>query len=272
MSIFDPLKRGPFREPAHVWLHEVRSQTGYTYHKTPRYADALAVSVWPSRGLAIYGFEAKIHRGDWLKELDSPEKSAPIQGYCDQWWVVATVGVVKEDEVPKAWGFYEIAGQKAICVRKAPENKKKKKLDLLFVASVLRNVSEGQNAIIQQAKLNAHEEATASCDGDVVASLRVRVAELSSDLNRSDREKSDAKRELAILKQAVRDFERGAGIDEGDIEAGRYLAAGRPSEAYRIGRVLQAKYGTRLLQQLEPVLDSLRSLSALENIHEETGT
>ena len=33
-----------------------------------RYADAIAMNLWPSRGLAVHGFEIKISRGDWQRE------------------------------------------------------------------------------------------------------------------------------------------------------------------------------------------------------------
>ena len=46
--------------------------------------------VWPSRGLYLHGFEIKVHRNDWLRELKNPAKAEEIAGYCHFWWVVAT--------------------------------------------------------------------------------------------------------------------------------------------------------------------------------------
>ena len=46
------LRAGPFREPAHAWLQEVRNGTGYS--RRARYADALAISLYPSRGRYVW--------------------------------------------------------------------------------------------------------------------------------------------------------------------------------------------------------------------------
>src|SRR5512137_2876743 len=65
-----------FKAPAFILLAGVRNQTGYT--RRVRTADALAVSVFPSRGLYAVGFEIKTDRGDWRRELADPEKSEEI--------------------------------------------------------------------------------------------------------------------------------------------------------------------------------------------------
>lgn len=144
-SVLNVLRAGPFREPAHVWLYELRNSTGYT-RAVPRYADALVTSVWPTRGIWFAGIEVKVARGDWLRELDDPTKSAEIQRFCDYWWVAAPKGVVKKEEVPEQWGFYEIDGKKAKAVKQAPRLEPEP-LDKSFVASIMRNASAGQEAI-----------------------------------------------------------------------------------------------------------------------------
>lgn len=68
-----------------TFLPQVRSATGWHRQRT---ADAIAMSVWPSRGLHLYGFEVKVSRSDWLKELRTPEKADEICAFCDFWYVV----------------------------------------------------------------------------------------------------------------------------------------------------------------------------------------
>jgi len=68
------------RPPAWAFLEKVRNGTGY--QRDARTADAIAMSVWPSRGLTLHGFEVKVVRGDWLRELRDPEKADEFFKYC----------------------------------------------------------------------------------------------------------------------------------------------------------------------------------------------
>jgi hypothetical protein len=87
-----------------VLLEEVAPATG----GGTRYADALAINLWNSRGHAIIGFEVKTSRSDWLRELKQPQKAEPIFRYCDHWNIVAPKGVVKDGELPPNWGLMEV--------------------------------------------------------------------------------------------------------------------------------------------------------------------
>ncbi len=68
------------------------------------------MNLYPSRGLEINGFEVKGSRQDWIKELKSPEKSAPVQRFCDRWWIVAPAGIIQPGELPPTWGQFENGG------------------------------------------------------------------------------------------------------------------------------------------------------------------
>jgi len=74
-----------------------------------RWADAVAMNLWPSRGMELHGFEIKVSRSDWLSELKNPEKSEPVQRYCDRWWIVCPAGIIKPGELPPTWGHYEVS-------------------------------------------------------------------------------------------------------------------------------------------------------------------
>lgn len=85
-----------------VCIPQVPSGTGLDKKTT---ADAVAMSLWPSRGLELHGFEIKVSRSDWLAELKKPAKAESISRYCDRWWLVADKGVANKDELPKGWGL-----------------------------------------------------------------------------------------------------------------------------------------------------------------------
>ena len=57
--------RARYVPPEWVILAEVRNATGFA--KTARYADAIAMSTYPSKGLDFHRFEVKVSRTDWQK-------------------------------------------------------------------------------------------------------------------------------------------------------------------------------------------------------------
>jgi len=145
-----------YPSPAYVLLPQVRNGTGFT--KRARTADAIAVSVWPSRGLYLTGFEIKVSRNDWRKELADPSKSVSIQKYCRYWYVVSPVDVVPIDEVPDAWGLIYVHKKKTTVQKQAPKLDEQPP-DMPFVCSVLRSASE---AMVTRDELRRHvDKATA---------------------------------------------------------------------------------------------------------------
>lgn len=82
---------------------EVGNDTGT---RATRHADAVSIGIWPSTGHAIHGFEIKISRGDWLRELADPSKSQEIFRFCHRWSLVTPAGLVAADELPPGWGHY----------------------------------------------------------------------------------------------------------------------------------------------------------------------
>jgi hypothetical protein len=130
-----------YKGSAWAFLQQVRNGTGY--QRNPRTADAVVMSLWPSRGLHLYGFEVKVHRGDWLKELRTPEKADEICTFCDFWYVV--VGdewIVQEGELPPTWGLIVPNGKKLTIKKEAPKLDPKP-IDKLLLASILRGCTKG---------------------------------------------------------------------------------------------------------------------------------
>lgn len=92
----------------------------------------------------MHGIEIKCSRSDWVKELRSPNKSAPIQKYCDRWWiVVGDENIVHKGELPPTWGLMipSPRGAKLVVKTQAPKLEAVE-LDRGFIASMLRRASE----------------------------------------------------------------------------------------------------------------------------------
>lgn len=119
-------------------MFEVRDAAGFAGNRS---ADAVAMNLWPSRGLAVHGFEVKVSRSDWQRELAAPEKSAAIQQFCDHWWIVTTPGIVKAGELPPTWGLQELHSGKLVVKVEAPKLVAAP-LTRGFMACMLRRASE----------------------------------------------------------------------------------------------------------------------------------
>lgn len=91
----------------YAFLTHVRSAAGFDANRT---FDAVAVSLWPSRGLALDVFEVKVSRSDWQRELSKPAKAEDACAVADRFWIVAPAGAVRSGELPPKWGLIEVTG------------------------------------------------------------------------------------------------------------------------------------------------------------------
>ncbi|KKM45479.1 hypothetical protein LCGC14_1560660 [marine sediment metagenome] len=140
--------------PKYCYIEEAANGTGS--HRG-RLADGLALAVWPSSGLWLYGFEIKVQRSDLLRELRDRQKWRAVGRYCDYWWLVVAAGVWrKTDDIPAAWGVMEAlpgnphAGSEwqrmdQLVPRRRPRRQESEPLDRPFIAAILRDgVRHGQ--------------------------------------------------------------------------------------------------------------------------------
>lgn len=178
-----------FAAPEWATMFEVAPRTG----GGTRYADAVAVNLWQSRGHAVHGFEIKVSRGDWLRELKDPSKAEEIQRYCDYWTIVAPKGVVADGELPPTWGLLEMRVDRLMQVKAGP------KLDAqpitrAFFASLMRRGHEGLDQVSAE-KLAAERTA-----------MHASIAE------RVEREVKLQTRELRRLNEHISKFEQETGL------------------------------------------------------------
>lgn len=86
-----------------------------------RRVDVVAFNLWHSRGYGLEGFEMKVDRRDWVREMRNPAKAEEsLYGYCDRWWLLTSPGVAQADEIPEPWGWIESAGERLMTRKKAP--------------------------------------------------------------------------------------------------------------------------------------------------------
>lgn len=183
--------RHVFPSPAHVLIPQVRNGTGHS-RKQARTADALALSVWPSRGLWMAGVEIKVSRSDWKKEFADPEKASEFIKWCHYWYVAAPVGVVPTAELPINWGLIEVEANTAKVVT-VPKSLEPEKPDLLLVCSLLRSFTE-------------HYTSNVDVSAKAEAEMKSVVETATFDL----------KYKLEDLQRKVDEFEKTAGVKIAD--------------------------------------------------------
>lgn len=200
--------RDRYPAQSYAFLTEVGNATGIY---TSRHCDVLVMSLWPSRGLEIIGFEVKVRRSDWMKELSQPEKAEAIAQYCDRWYlVVGDEEIVKDGELPKNWGLLvPRADGRLRCKMEAKLADPEPTPGRSFLAAVLRSVCA---QLTEEHKLE-QEYRRGFKDGA--------EEEAKKDWN---------KRDLETLKKQVFAFEKAAGLK---IEQGWQAGPEKVGEAVR---------------------------------------
>ena len=128
-----------FAAPAWATFRQVSNSTGFA---ASRSADAISMSLYPSRGLDVYGFEIKTSRSDWLREMKDPQKAEDMAQYCDFWYLaISDKKILKPAELPDTWGLLVRHGTTLRQV-KAAKRLETPGIDKPFVAALLRRANE----------------------------------------------------------------------------------------------------------------------------------
>ncbi|SFM09656.1 hypothetical protein [Pelosinus propionicus] len=187
--------RKRFTRPEWALFFEVGNGTA---GNLKRWADALAMNMYPSRGLAIVGFEIKVSRNDLKKELEQPKKAEAVGCFCNQWYLVVPKGLINgTDIIPAAWGILEY-NNGSLRQTKKPSELSCQPITKEFVAAILRRDDEAHAKNIAQQVQSLSEQR--------ITELRQRHEEnLKAERERmSERHKQ--------LWQSIKDFEKISGI------------------------------------------------------------
>lgn len=179
--------------PQYAFLPQVPDATGFQKRRT---ADAVAMGLWPSRGLELIGFEIKCSRGDWIRELRDPEKSDEIMAYFDRWYlVISDRKIVQNGELPPTWGLMLQRGKQTIIEIEAPKLTPTT-MDRIFFAAIMRRA----------ASVNPNTVA-------IEAAIKRTLAECSK--REKERQKHDddyRNGELERIRKSIEEFEAASGV------------------------------------------------------------
>lgn len=217
--------------PEHAIFFEVANGTGSNIR---RYADAVVMNLFPSRGLTLSGFEIKVSRSDWQRELKNPHKvEEGVFKYCDHWWVVALPEIVAIAELPPTWGLLVLT-DKGLRQSVAAPRLESQDMSRSFIAALLRRASEIDESAVNAMVQKKYDVRAAQIDGEVERRVKSRLREVEEKL------------------ATVKNIERQLGVSLTDWHA---------HEGY--GRLLKAMEATGIskswagLRQLAQTLDGM---------------
>lgn len=113
-------------------------------------ADYLALDTWGNYGPnphPLLGFEVKVSRSDYLREIKDLGKSAPFREVCAEWYMVVSDKAIVKDDLPEGWGLMVAAGDRLRCVRKSATNRHPSPMPRGLIAGFMR-------AAVTQARRN----------------------------------------------------------------------------------------------------------------------
>ena len=174
--------------PEWALFFEVANGTGSNIR---RYADAVAMNLFPSRGLTLHGFELKVSRSDWQRELKSPAKvEEGVFRYCDHWWVVAHDDVVAAAELPPTWGLLVLpckitdkgATHKPLRQVVAAPRLQPQDMSRSFIAALLRRASEADEAVVRAAVEKKYADRRAGLEEEIARRIKTRMREVERKL------------------------------------------------------------------------------------------
>lgn len=128
-------------QPRFITGFQVRDAAGFSAWRT---IDAVVFDTWPSKGLELHALEIKINMADLRRELNDPAKAAQFEDIVDRFSIVAPLGVVDLDLLPKHWGLYCPTPEGTLRARRRPlpihPGKTPNMIDRSFAAAFVRAV------------------------------------------------------------------------------------------------------------------------------------
>lgn len=221
-----------FCKPEYLIFWEVSNSTGSS---ASRHADAVAMSIWPSRGYVIHGFEIKVSRSDFMAEMKDPSKADAVGKFCDFWWLVVPKGLVKPEELPETWGLMELTGTNLRVVKQAPKAVTVV-IDRGFAAAMLRRTIDPNQEEIDLAVAKENDE---------------REKRFTLEVDRATMNLRDS---LAKQREWRNDFEAAFGVAVKQYSAPKDIA-----HQIKVAEKISGQWGEASLAQVKRHADALSS-------------
>lgn len=235
-------------EPEYAIMWEVADATG---SGSRRYADAVIMSLWPSRGLELHGVEIKVSRSDWKREAADPRKAESVAQYCDRWWIHTAPGVVDDlSDLPPQWGLREFDGRSWKTIREAEKNSPVP-ISRGFLASILRRADGAMRLLVNEAT----KEARARVEEEIERNRQ----RYKDELERAVQNRTAA---LEAGRKNIELFATAFGVDPANAWKDDFVRLGRAAKALSECNV--TGYGHKpLAQRLRAAADEIDAIDAM---------
>ena len=251
--------RTRYSPPEYELAEEVGDATGFG---TRRHLDAVACGMWPSKGYHLLGFELKVSRADFLRELDQPEKRAAFESMLHEFWFVLPSKLVQKHEIPEGCGLMELRGDRLVRVVRATHRRENEPDGILW-AAIARAMAKPAHRLRAQRR-NFAKLAGRSVSIDDLTRLAEKLHGRLSRERHADRSEARERRSLEFAElrarwsDAIQELVRLA-ADDGVQGLRAWGALGSPEASQQITEWLRSKRSLRLLdtrlRELFTVLD-----------------
>lgn len=147
-----------------------------------RHIDALAMGLWPSRGMELVAIEVKVSRADFRRELKQPEKAEELAQYCDRFYIAAPEGMIELSQLPPNWGLLERRDSGAIMETKPALRLDAKPVTRNLLAAVMRAANRPRSAEETNAAIAAiRQEHNEKLEAEVQRRLQYRHSDDARD-------------------------------------------------------------------------------------------
>ncbi len=201
------------RHPLPEWvaLTEWRPSTGYS--GLDRRLDVAAFATWPSRKYYRIAYEMKRSRGDFLRELDHPDKRAwTEEHFHETWFVVSDAKIAPLEELPVSWGLL-VPTKKGDGLRQLRRAAPREPKDLSTAAwtSAMRRIAERAAALEKGAIVDGETIDRDALEELLTARVAAALAPLQARLDRARSDADAARIEAAQLVRPLHALARVAG-------------------------------------------------------------
>lgn len=91
----------------HGWIviTELRRSPGWVEERT---IDVFVMHQWPSEGFKRIGYEIKISKSDFHREIKKPQKRKSFREMSNEFYFIAPAGIIDAEKVPTDCGLIEV--------------------------------------------------------------------------------------------------------------------------------------------------------------------
>jgi hypothetical protein len=185
-----------------------------------RRCDAVAIGMWKRSGYLIHGFEVKVSRSDWLREVKDTTKADPFMSQVDRWWLVTgDIDIARSAEIPEYWGWAN-ASKTGLRVQRPP-----KPLNTEPQPETMRRA--WAFALIQRALVRSNEQLERHRN-EIEKQVTQRLEE-----DYARRSKDHWQRNFEKLQEQVQEFEAASGMALTDWKLGSVGNVGKLAKLIR---------------------------------------